>query len=157
MSHRAQTETKTAYLSDDFGRDYAMRTFGLTLPEIEAIVGRYTKGQRKGRLRGALRWRKCIRGGWYATGPSAACGERTAGHVKRPGDKWDFAIVDPWKLAANGEPVKLWTTTHKEWGWIPGETREQFEARQKAKSEALRAELAALSPAELTARLDAIR
>ena len=126
MTHRATIDSKFAYLSGDFGRDYAMKHFGLTIAELEAIVGRYTKGKRKGELRGAITWRKCVRGGWLSTGPNYYGEGRTSGHVVKPGHRFDHAIVDPWK----GNKV-LWNDNHKLWGWIPGETQAEYDKRNK--------------------------
>lgn len=132
MTHRASVDLKSAYLSNEFGRDYAMRVFELTEAELEAIVGRYTRGKRKGLLRGLLTWKHCIRGGWYVTGHGDWDG-RTSGHVVKPGLRWDHEIVDPYKSGPNGNPKVLWSMTFKEWGWIPGETREQYETRNRGR------------------------
>jgi hypothetical protein len=133
-THLASVESKTAPLFGDFGRDYAMKTFGLTLEQLEAIVGRYSKGKHKGELRGAISWRKVVRGGWLRAGN----GEISRGHVVKPNERFDHAIIDPWKLTSKGEPTVLWSDDFKRFGWLPGETREQYDARQKARSEMLR-------------------
>ena len=76
-------EWKFAGLNTDFGRGLAQLWFGLDNAMIEALVGRYARGKRKGQLRGAVRWQKAIRGGWqYQKG------------VVLPGTVKDKAIVD---------------------------------------------------------------
>lgn len=127
MTHRATIELKSAYLNSEFGQDYACCIFGLTAAELEVIVGRYSRGKRKGELRYQLSWKKCTRGGWYATGPSMGHGERTPGHVKRPGETFDHAIIDPW--AKTERDRVLWHGERRRLGFIPGETQEQFEDR----------------------------
>lgn len=75
---RACIDKRSAYLSTDFGESFARRYFG---DGIERL-GRFTKGKRKGRLRGQVSWRKVTSGGW--THPwGAACGhvERRVGKV----------------------------------------------------------------------------
>lgn len=136
-SHLARIESMAAPLCGEFGRDYACKTFGLTPAQLEAIVGRYTKGKRKGELRGEIRWRKVVRGGWVRTG-AGYDGERGMGHVVKPGLRFDHAIVNPWKPDRRGEPTVLWSEDFQRFGWVPGETREQYDARQKARQEAMR-------------------
>lgn len=55
-----------AYLNTDRGLAIACKAFSKTEAEIEAIVGRYSRGKRKGLLRGAIQWRKILRGGWVS-------------------------------------------------------------------------------------------
>lgn len=57
-----------AYLSTDFGLELAMKKTGMTELELEALVGRYKKGVRKGKLKGMIHWYKVTRGGWFKTG-----------------------------------------------------------------------------------------
>jgi len=57
-------EWKFAGLNTDFGRELAQLWFGLDNYMIESLVGRYTRGKRKGQLRGSIRWQKATRGGW---------------------------------------------------------------------------------------------
>jgi hypothetical protein len=126
---RAYVEDKIAYLSGDFGRDYAMKVFGLSAGEIEAIVGRYAKGKRKGELRGAVAWKKCLEGGWHRESA------KSGGRVVRPNSRWDFKIVDPNKRGADGDMLVLWSETHKRFGWVPGETREQYDTRTRQEAD----------------------
>ena len=55
---------KQAWLSDSFGVELALKKLNLTNEELESIVGRYTRGQRKGQLKGKLVWFKVEAGGW---------------------------------------------------------------------------------------------
>ena len=55
---------KQAWLSDSFGVELALKKLNLTNEKLESIVGRYTRGQRKGQLRGQLVWFKVEAGGW---------------------------------------------------------------------------------------------
>lgn len=68
MTNYASYESKFAYLSSDFGRDYACKVFNLTPAELEAKVGRLSRGKRKGQLRGHIVWAKTTKGGWIKTG-----------------------------------------------------------------------------------------
>jgi hypothetical protein len=38
--------------------------FGLTNDMIEALLGRYKRGPRKGKLKGTVYWTRCVHGGW---------------------------------------------------------------------------------------------
>ena len=64
----AQFTKQHAYLNSDFGLDYACRVFNMNPESIEKTVGRYTRGKRKGQLRGSLNWFKCSSGGWLRGG-----------------------------------------------------------------------------------------
>ena len=55
---------KQAWLSDSFGVELALKKLNLTNEKLESIVGRYTRGQRKGQLKGKLVWFKVEAGGW---------------------------------------------------------------------------------------------
>lgn len=45
-----------ADLSESFGLELALKKTKMTEPELEKLVGRYTKGAKKGKLRGTLSW-----------------------------------------------------------------------------------------------------
>lgn len=89
MTQYARVEDKAADLSSDFGRDYAMKTFALSLEDLEKLVGRYTRGARKGQLRGRLVWGVVTAGGWVKRFGGG-------GFVVRPGLRYGHAIVDSW-------------------------------------------------------------
>jgi hypothetical protein len=55
----------TAWLSSDFGKNFALRVTGMTEEELECLVGRNKKGKRKGLLKGMITWQKVLHGGWY--------------------------------------------------------------------------------------------
>lgn len=55
-------EEKGAYMNSEFALGLAEK-WGI-LDIIEREAGRYTKGKRKGQLRGRLEWLKIVRGGW---------------------------------------------------------------------------------------------
>ena len=57
-----------AYLSTEFGLELAMKKTGMNEEQLEALVGRYKKGVRKGKLKGMIHWYKVTRGGWFKTG-----------------------------------------------------------------------------------------
>lgn len=65
---RVAFKHSTAWLSTEFGQELAMKVFKLTLEELEALVGRYKRGERKGLLKGKIDWYKVTHGGWYKTG-----------------------------------------------------------------------------------------
>ena len=99
----AQFISRFAYLSEDFGRDLAMRKFSLSAEQLEQIVGRYSRGKRKGLLRGKIVWTKCVRGGWVKTGPYDQDAMRACGYVQPVGKCKDFQLVDSW----TNEPFSL--------------------------------------------------
>ena len=61
----ARCETKTAYLSSDFGKEYAVRLFGQAA--IDSLP-QYVRGKRKGLTKGILHWTRCVEGGWDSKG-----------------------------------------------------------------------------------------
>lgn len=95
MTTYASWFVKEAPLSSPFGLDYACRSFGKTEAEIEALVGRITRGPRRGQLRGVIRWVKVESGGWVKTGAydhDRGCG---SGFVVRPGQRGGHQLVIP--------------------------------------------------------------
>jgi hypothetical protein len=115
MSYRCEVSAyHYAYLSSDFGRDLAMKHFRLTLDELEAKVGRYQKGKRKGELKGKLTWDKIEKGGWYKTGRYDEDAQIASGYVTYA-QTFNYNIVDSWtgelilsdgrdRPLANGQP-----------------------------------------------------
>jgi len=87
---------KFGYLSDLFIANLAMIKFNLTLEQLEKIVGRNTKGVRKGQLKGKLTWKKVVKGGWVKTGPYDEDRMRAHGYVAVPGKTFDYQLVDSW-------------------------------------------------------------
>jgi hypothetical protein len=77
MTNRAQIDYRTAYLSTDFGEEIARKWFG---DETVDSLPRYTRGVRKGKIKGVVSWSKVVRGGWVSAG--TAFGDYT-GYVER--------------------------------------------------------------------------
>lgn len=98
----------SAFLNTDFGLQLACRKLGKTPEEIEAVVGRYTRGKRKGQLRGKLTWAKVEQGGWVRQGYYDHDARQANGWVCRAvGLTFNYAIVDAWddtKPALLAEP-----------------------------------------------------
>jgi len=82
----AASVTNTAYLNQRFGLEVAHLFLGLDNDILESIVGRYSRGKRKGQLRGAIRWTKVVRGGWKHT--------NRGGRVAYPGEISDVQLID---------------------------------------------------------------
>jgi len=68
MTTYAAFKENTAYLSGDFGEKYARRLFG---DDIVDALPRFVKGKNKGKIKGRLDWKKCVRGGWVGQGSSS--------------------------------------------------------------------------------------
>jgi hypothetical protein len=77
------------YVNEPFIFELALRKLDLTFGMLEAIVGRYSKGKRKGQLRGKLIWEKCTVGGWVKDGPGYH-----NGHVCKPNTTFNYKLVD---------------------------------------------------------------
>tara|TARA_R110002020_G_scaffold459579_1_gene677626 strand:- start:3178 stop:3687 length:510 start_codon:yes stop_codon:yes gene_type:complete len=60
-SIHAYIDQKSAYLSSDFGYNYAVKVFG---EEFVDSLPKYKRGKRKGLIKGSISWTKCVRGGW---------------------------------------------------------------------------------------------
>ena len=88
MANWAQTQRYEAYLNTNWGLEQAQLLTGLNNDMIEAFVGRYSRGKRKGQLRGAITWTKVVRGGWSLSGGR--------GHVKLPGRISEVHLIDAW-------------------------------------------------------------
>lgn len=99
MTH-AVYETKSAWLSSEFGESYARRLMG---DEAVDNLPRYVRGKRKGCLKGRLIWKKCVHGGWVGKG-SIPDGGGPVGFVEyRVGKTTDAVLVHgEW-----GEPEKV--------------------------------------------------
>lgn len=69
MTNYASVRENVAYLSSDFGESFASRHF--TVEQLEQF-GRFKRGKNKGRLRGAVRWKKVESGGWVKQGADSA-------------------------------------------------------------------------------------
>lgn len=78
MANHAKFETRTAYLSGEFGEAMARRYFG---DELVDSMPRYVRGKRKGLLKGQIKWCKVKQGGFVITGLNE--GEGPSGYVER--------------------------------------------------------------------------
>jgi hypothetical protein len=84
MTNYAHIEPRTAYLSSEFGEELARKWFG---DESVDSLPRYSRGPRKGQLKGAITWSKVIRGGWVrgdretASGAATGYVETRVGHI----------------------------------------------------------------------------
>jgi len=94
--YKCEITSHQAYLSSDFGRDLAMRRLNLTLEELEKLVGRYSKGQHKGQLKGRLTWCKVVKGGWYKTGHYDDEAMQASGFVTFANQTFRYCISDTW-------------------------------------------------------------
>ncbi len=82
---RAVVVAKSAPLSSDFGRSFVERRFGTeAAARIYALLPKFTRGPRKGLVKGSVYWDKCTVGGWVRDGVQHA-GEGARGYVQRPG------------------------------------------------------------------------
>lgn len=107
MTVRARFENRSCYLSNDFGAALACRKLNISEDELEEIVGRYSRGKRKGKLRGLLVWRKCVSGGWVRTGGAYE------GYVESPRKTMDYKILDAWTK----EPISVMDHKLKKLGY----------------------------------------
>jgi len=87
----ARVMIRFGYLNEPFILDLACQKLDLSQEEITEAVGVYSRGKRKGQLRGNLMWLKVENGGWLKDGPGYM-----NGHVVRPGTTFDYKIVDAW-------------------------------------------------------------
>jgi hypothetical protein len=78
MTNYAQIESRTAYLSTDFGEEIARKWFG---DSVVDSFPRFVRGPRKGKIKGAVTWSKVVRGGWVRTARETASGS-AAGYVE---------------------------------------------------------------------------
>lgn len=82
--YKAEFDFRQAYLDTDFGEQITLKWTGLTIEQLEQLVGgRKIKGVRAGRLRGYVWWMKCTRGGWVKTGSYDWDAGRGSGFVCR--------------------------------------------------------------------------
>lgn len=78
MTNYAQIDSRSAYLSTEFGEEIARKWFG---DESVDALPRYTRGPRKGKIKGAVTWSKVVRGGWVRTARETASGD-ASGYVE---------------------------------------------------------------------------
>lgn len=78
MANYAHIESRTAYLSTDFGEEIARKWFG---HETVDSLPRYASGPRKGKIKGAVTWSKVLHGGWIRAGSETGYVENRVGRV----------------------------------------------------------------------------
>jgi hypothetical protein len=96
--NRYQCQNAYAYLNTDFGLNLACKKFNLTPDQLKELVGVYSKGKRKGQLKGQIVWLKVIKGGWVKTGAYDHDTMTPSGFVVKPGVCFAFQIIDPWSM-----------------------------------------------------------
>lgn len=108
---RALFESKVAPLSTDFGRKIAAEKFG---EQIVSTFPAFTRGPRKGLIKGFLCWTKCAVGGWARNHPDHP---GRAGVVKPGTSHWRLAMAHPdadpfghsvvarWTYVSGGDPL----------------------------------------------------
>ena len=82
----ANFDKKQAYLSSDFGKEFAERIFG---KEFVDSLPKFVKGKRKGKTKGEILWTRCIKGGWVKTAR-----ERGEGFVETQKGKIVAIVID---------------------------------------------------------------
>lgn len=104
MSAKAVFSYKRAYLSSDFGEQFARRYFS---DEELNRMGRYVRGARKGKLKGQVGWKKVEAGGWVSD--MAEC---YGGYVETRKGK----VIEAWLETApwGEEPVRQSVWYHGE-------------------------------------------
>ena len=87
MPPRANYENKSAPIYADFVRPFLERRFDkAVIDTLFENLPCYSRGPRKGMLKGYLFWKKCHSGGWITTGQAYGDGPGSAqGYVMRPG------------------------------------------------------------------------
>jgi hypothetical protein len=86
----AQFEVRSANLATEFGESYARRLFG---DDAVDQLPRYVRGPKKGKPKGRVVWKKCVRGGWVGQG-SIPDGGGAVGRVEsRVGKTTDAVLV----------------------------------------------------------------
>ena len=92
--YKYKAEQRSTWLSSDWGCAYAMKVFDITLEELEAKVGRYVRGKRKGQLRGLMTWMKTTKGGWVKTGRYDQEAMQGCGFVAGPNITYGHSVTD---------------------------------------------------------------
>lgn len=101
---RASFEQKTAPLSSEFGKKVAIEKFG---EQLVACFPVFSKGPRKGLMKGYLCWTKCTVGGWARSHPDSG---GTLGGVVKPGTSgWRITIEHPDLDPRGHSVVARWT------------------------------------------------
>lgn len=104
---RATFERKVVALSTEWGRKVATEKFG------EQLVGSFptfTRGPRKGLLKGFICWTKCAEGGWTNNVPDQSGRTTGLGGVVKPGTSgWRLTMAHPDADPCGHSIVARWT------------------------------------------------
>tara|TARA_R110000751_G_scaffold108555_1_gene205215 strand:+ start:1200 stop:1799 length:600 start_codon:yes stop_codon:yes gene_type:complete len=98
---KAIIHDKNSRLDTDFGFNYLQMLTGFTFDEIVKLVGIKTRGKNKGKLKGVLYWKKCVRGGWVNQGMGGWYEDGAKGYVLTPNTKFDHNIDFRIKIDSN--------------------------------------------------------
>lgn len=99
MTNYARTEEKYSKLSTEFGETLARKWFG---DEVVDEIPKYVRGEKKGKLKGYLKWIKVTKGGWVRTGGATHFSDYE-GYVQKPNE-----ILNKWiELPQWGENPQL--------------------------------------------------
>lgn len=83
MTNHASRIKRDAPLSSDFARSFVERRYGSEgAALIYSLLPKFSRGPRKGLVKGYVRWIKTERGGWVGKGSD---GSQALGHVAVPG------------------------------------------------------------------------
>lgn len=100
---RARFIPMSGFISNDFIAALACRKLGITLDQLEAIVGRNSKGKHKGQLKGRLEWEKCIEGGWSwditrddTTATMKISNGGNQGYIIKPNTTRRYKLTETW-------------------------------------------------------------
>lgn len=96
MTQYANIIERDAWLSSEFGEDFARRIFG---DEVVDGLPRYVRGKRKGAIKGIIRWDKVERGGWVREyGVENRVGRVIRATLLMPVWGGDDEIISVWEL-----------------------------------------------------------
>jgi hypothetical protein len=84
MTQYARIVEHETSLSTDFGLALACRKLGMDESALAEKLGRYSRGPRKGKIKGNLRWQKVIQAGWVRMNGSFLA-DSDAGYDRAPG------------------------------------------------------------------------
>lgn len=119
MTQYAKLTVKSAPLSGEFGEQMARRYFG---DEAVEEMPRYVRGEKKGKLKGRIGWKKVVEGGWVRTGPSGDWGH--SGRVERRVNKVIAAVLYVPQWRERPEILEKWELdfgdgiTDEDMAWI---------------------------------------
>jgi len=83
MTTYARTEIKFAPLASDFGKSFVARRYGEAgAALIYSLLPKFSRGPRKGLVKGYVRWTKVHSGGWVRNAYNIS-----GGHVELPGTR----------------------------------------------------------------------